>query len=165
MHIRAATPHDAAQIAVIYADNVLHGTGTFEEIAPTSEEMGARMDKVLGAGWPWLVAEEEGRLLGYAYATQFRDRSAYRFTCEDSVYVHPDTKGKGVGTFLLKQLIDNCSQFGFITMLAIIGDSANGGSIALHRKFGFAHVGTMTAVGYKFDRWLDVVTMQLSLTG
>ncbi len=165
MHIRAARSEDAAQIVAIYADNVLHGTGTFEEIAPTPEEMGARMDKVIGSGWPWLVAEDNGRLLGYAYAAQLRDRSAYRYACENSVYIHPDNQAKGVGTLLLRHLIDDCSQLGFTTMLAIIGDSANQGSIGLHRKFGFVHVGTMIAVGYKFDRWLDVVTMQLGLTG
>jgi phosphinothricin acetyltransferase len=164
MHIRAATSEDAVQIAAIYADNVLNGTGTFEEVVPSPEEMSARMDKVIGAGWPWLVAEEEGRILGYAYAAQFRDRSAYRYCCEDSVYIHPGSKGSGVGTRLLERLIDDCARFGFTTMLAVIGDSANGGSIALHRKFGFTDVGTMAAVGYKFDRWLDVVTMQRRLT-
>ena len=128
MLIRAATPEDAAQIAAIYADTVLHGTGTFEEIAPTPEEMGARIQRVIDAGWPWLVAKNEGRIIGYAYAAQFRERSAYRYCCENSVYIHPDSKAKGVGTALLEQLIKDCSQFGFTTMLAIIGDSANQGS-------------------------------------
>lgn len=165
MHIRAATPEDAPALAAIYGDNALHGTGTFEEEAPTVEEMVARLERVRKAGWPWIVAEKEGEILGYAYAAQFRDRSAYRYCCEDSVYIAPGAKGMGIGGLLLARLIDDARAFGFTTMLAVIGDSANGGSIALHRKFGFEDVGTMRAVGLKFDRWLDVVIMQRSLAG
>jgi L-amino acid N-acyltransferase YncA len=163
MHLRSATADDAPSIAAIYAEDVLHGTGTFEEVPPTPEDMRARIEKVQAAGFPWLVAERDQQILGYSYAKQFHERSAYRYCCENSIYLHPDAKGQGVGTALLGQLIEDCSRLGFTTMLAIIGDSANAASIGLHRKYGFVHVGTMVAVGYKFERWLDVVTMQLSL--
>lgn len=164
MHIRPATLADVEAITAIYGHNALHGTGTFEEAAPSIEDMTQRMGKVLDAGWPWIVAEDEGgTVIGFAYAAQFRDRSAYRYCCEDSIYLAPEAKGKGVGSALLKQLILDVRAYGFTTILAIIGDSANAGSVGVHRKHGFTHVGTMRDVGYKFGRWLDVVTMQLSL--
>lgn len=160
MAIRPAIPADAPAVAAVYAHHVLHGTGTFEEVPPTPEDIAARMAKVLAPGWPWLIAEADGAMLGYAYAAQFRDRSAYRFCCEDSIYIAPDAQRRGVGAALLEALIAECRRRDFRTMLAIIGDSENTGSIGLHERFGFGHIGTMRGVGYKFDRWLDVVTMQ-----
>jgi len=165
MHIRPATLADAEAITRIYGHHVLHGTGTFEEVPPNTQNMILRISKVIDAGWPWLVAEDEGgEVLGYAYAAQFRDRVAYRYCCEDSIYIAPEAQSRGVGALLLQELINSARQYGFTTIMAIIGDSANAGSVGVHRKFGFSHVGTMRAVGFKFDRWLDVVTMQLSLT-
>lgn len=163
MQIRSATYEDAAAIASIYAHHVANGTGTFEEAAPSADEMAVRIERVLAAGWPWLVAEADGAILGFAYAAQFRDRSAYRFACEDSIYLAPHAQGRGLGSRLLVALIDAARGFGFKTMLAVIGDSANAGSIGVHARHGFAHVGTMERVGYKFDRWLDVVIMQRDL--
>lgn len=160
MRIRLATLADAPAIAAIYAHHVLHGTATFEEVPPSIEDISARLARVLDAGWPWLIAEAGGEVLGYGYAAQFRDRSGYRFTCEDSLYIAPQAQRRGVGTALLETLIEDSRKRGFLNMLAIIGDSENAGSIGLHRRFGFTHIGTMKAVGYKFDRWLDVVTMQ-----
>jgi L-amino acid N-acyltransferase YncA len=163
MQIRPATPDDIAAIAALYGHHVRHGTGTFEEVPPSADDMAGRLARVLDAGWPWLVAEADGAMLGYAYAAQFRDRSAYRFACEDSIYLAPEAAGKGLGTSLLAALIEAATRCGFTTILAVIGDSANAGSIALHRKFGFTEVGTMARVGYKFERWLDVVILQRDL--
>jgi phosphinothricin acetyltransferase len=163
MHIRPATPADVPAIAAIYAHHVLHGTGTFEEDPPSIEEMGERMAKVQGRGWPWLVAEEEGAILGYAYAAIFRERSAYRYACEDSVYLNPDAIGRGLGRHMLEVLMEAAAASGFKRMFAVIGDSANGGSIGVHRRCGFTMVGTLDDAGHKFGRDLDVVFMQRTL--
>ena len=164
--IRPAIAADADAIAAIYAHHVLHGTGTFEEEPPTAAEMARRMAAVTDRGWPWLVAEEsEGGagMLGFAYAAQFRDRSAYRYTCEDSIYVRPDAAKSGVGLALLGALIPAAADAGFRHMLAVIGDSANLASIRLHLRHAFAHAGQCDGVGHKFGRDIDIVFMQRAL--
>ena len=163
LHIRPSTQSDLPAITAVYAWNVRHGTGTFELDAPDQADMSRRRDDVLGKGLPWLVAERDGQLLGYAYANHFRPRRAYRFCLEDSVYLADATKGQGVGTLLLAELMARCEALGARQMLAVIGDSANLGSIGVHRKLGFEHVGVLRAAGWKFERWLDVVMMQKAL--
>ena len=163
LRIRPSTPADLPAITAIYAWNVQHGTGTFELEAPEQTEMSRRRDDVLGKGLPWLVAERDGELLGYAYANHFRPRRAYRFCLEDSVYLADAAKGRGVGTLLLAELMARCEALGARQMLAVIGDSANGGSIGVHRTLGFEPIGVMKSAGWKFDRWLDVVLMQKAL--
>jgi L-amino acid N-acyltransferase YncA len=162
--IRAATLDDAAAIAAIYAPEVLTGTASFETEAPTAAAMAARIDKVLSAGWPWLIAEADDAILGYAYAAQFRDRAAYAQTCENSVYVATDAHRRGVGKALLAALADAARQAGFREMIAVIGDgSGNIASRRLHAACGFRDVGLLTNVGRKFGRWLDVAYMQKTL--
>jgi len=165
--IRPSTPADLPAITAIYAEAVLHGTGTFELDPPDPAEMARRRDDVLGKGLPWLVAQERGdasgRLLGYAYANHFRPRKAYRFCLEDSIYLHPAARGRGVGKLLLAELLGRCEAAGARQMLAVIGDAANTGSIGVHAALGFCHAGVLQASGWKFDRWLDVVLMQRSL--
>ncbi len=163
MQIRTATEADIPEIQSIYAHHVLTGPGTFEEIPPSVEEMADRVAKVLQRGWSWLVATDATGVLGYAYYTQFRDRSAYRFCAEDSVYVREDVRGQGVGKALVGRLIDDATVAGMRQMIAVIGDSENTGSIGVHASLGFQMVGTMRAAGIKFGRWLDVVTMQRPL--
>jgi L-amino acid N-acyltransferase YncA len=161
--VRPSTPADIAAIRDIYAHAVTQGTGTFELQAPDTAEMARRREDVLSKGLPWLVAEAQGGVLGYAYANHFRPRPAYRFSVEDSVYLHPDAQGRGVGRALLAELVARCQAAGARQMLAVIGDSANHGSIGVHRALGFEHCGMLRAVGWKFDRWLDVVLMQRAL--
>ena len=161
--IRPSTPTDLPAITAIYAWNVLNGTGTFELEAPDAAEMTRRRDDVLSKGLPWLVAQRDGAVLGYAYANHFRPRRAYRFCLEDSVYLAADARGQGLGRLLLAELMARCEAAGARQMLAVIGDSANLGSIGVHRTLGFEHVGVMKAAGWKFERWLDVVIMQKSL--
>lgn len=159
--IRPATLADAALCAALYAQHVLRGTGSFEIDPPDALEMAARIDRVLSRGWPWLVLEAaDGRLLGYAYAAQFRDRAAYAATAETSVYVAEGEGGRGHGRALMEALLAAARQAGFRTFLAIVGDSANAASLALHRALGFREVGTLRGVGRKFDRALDVVLLQ-----
>ena len=161
--IRPSTPADLPAITAIYAHAVLHGTGTFELEAPDEAEMSKRREAVLGNGLPWLVAEREGQVLGYAYANFFRPRRAYRFCLEDSIYLHEAARGQGVGKLLLVELMAQCEARGARQMLAVIGDSANAGSIGVHRACGFEHTGVFKASGWKFGRWLDVVLMQREL--
>jgi phosphinothricin acetyltransferase len=163
MQIRPAAEADIAEIQSIYAHHVLHGTGTFEEAPPSVEEMTERFQKVVSQGWSWLVASDATGVLGYAYYTQFRDRSAYRYCVEDSVYVREDVRGQGVGKALVAGLIADATASGMRQMIAVIGDSENVGSIGVHASLGFHMVGTMRAVGVKFGRWVDVVTMQRPL--
>ena len=158
--IRPALSDDAAAIAAIYGHHVLHGTGTFEEEPPSEAEMADRLAKVQARGWPWLVAEQDGRVIGYAYAAQFRDRAAYRFAAEDSIYIHPEHMGIGVGRALLDTLMAASRQAGFERMFAVIGDSDNAGSIRLHERANFDHCGKLDKAGFKLDRYLDVVFMQ-----
>lgn len=161
--IRPSTDADVPAIAAVYAHHVLHGGGTFEIEPPDEAEMHRRRADVLGKPLPWLVAERDGVLLGYAYANHFRPRRAYRFCLEDSVYVAPEAQGRGVGRLLLAELLARCAALGARQMLAVIGDADNAGSIGLHRALGFRHAGVLEASGWKFGRWLDVVLMQRAL--
>src|SRR5579864_7851595 len=163
MDIRSANETDVPEIQSIYAHHVLHGTGTFEEEPPPVEEIAERLAKVLGSGWSWLVATDATGVLGYAYYTQFRDRSAYRYCVEDSVYVREDVRGQGVGKALVARLIEDATAAGMRQMIAVIGDSENTGSIGVHASLGFHMVGTLRAVGVKFGQWVDVVSMQRPL--
>ena len=163
MDLRDAAPADLPAITAIYAHHVLHGTGTFEEAPPDEAEMARRIAAVQDKGWPWLVAEEGGRILGFAYLAQFRPRSAYRHAGEDSVYVRDDIRGQGVGKALVAALLRRGEECGFRQVFAVIGDSENVGSIGLHVSLGFRQVGLMRSAGAKFGRWLDVVTMQRAI--
>lgn len=158
-----ASEADMAQIQRIYAHHVLHGLASFEEEPPSLEEMVSRREKVLEHGLPYLVAKEGDRVLGYAYATQYRPRRAYRFTVEDSVYMAEGAQRRGIGRLLLQGVIDRCEAAGFRQMIAIIGNSANAGSIGLHSACGFRMVGVFEHVGYKHDGWRDTVLMQRAL--
>ncbi|HYF06198.1 MAG TPA: GNAT family N-acetyltransferase [Acetobacteraceae bacterium] len=163
MRIREAAEADLPAITAIYAHHVLHGTGTFEEEPPDRAEMAARLAKVLKARCAWLVSEDETGITGFAYFAPFRDRSAYRFCAENSVYVREGVRGQGVGKALVAELLARAETRGFRQMLAVIGDSENAGSIGLHASLGFRQAGVIHAVGLKFGRWLDVVFMQKSL--
>jgi L-amino acid N-acyltransferase YncA len=149
-----------AQLQAIYAHHVLHGTASFEEQPPALAEMLRRRADVLARGLPYLVAESDGRLVGYSYATPYRARSAYRFSIENSVYVAPGLVRAGIGRALLTELIARCEAGEWRQMIAVIGDSRNAASIALHERLGFRMVGTLRNVGRKFGRWLDTVLMQ-----
>ncbi len=161
--LRPALAPDLPEIQAIYAHHVLHGTGSFEEEPPPLEEMARRFAAVTGRRGAWLVAEDETGVLGYAYFSQLRERSAYRFAAEDSVYIRPDAQGRGVGRALLCGLLDTATAGGWRQMVAVIGDAANFGSIRLHAALGFREIGRLEAVGRKFDRWLDCVYMQRAL--
>lgn len=161
--LRPSTPADLPAMRDIYAHAVTQGTGSFELEVPDAAEMARGRDDVLAKGLPWLVAERGGEVLGYAYAGAFRPRPAYRFSVEDSIYLHPQAQGAGVGRALLAELMARCQAAGARQMLAVIGDSRNAGSIGVHRALGFEHSGTLQSVGWKFGRWLDVVLMQRSL--
>jgi phosphinothricin acetyltransferase len=162
--IRPASAADAAAIAAIYAPEVLTGTASFETEAPTAADMAARIEKVISAGWPWLVAEADGEILAYAYAAQFRDRAAYAQTCENSIYVAATAHRQGIGKALLAALASAARGAGFREMIAVIGDgSGNIASRRLHAACGFRDVGLLTNVGRKFGRWLDVAYMQKTL--
>lgn len=163
--LRPPHPGDLAAIHEIYAHHVRTGLGTFEEAPPSVEEMAGRQAAVLERGLPYLVAEADGRVLGYAYAGPFRTRSAYRYTVEDSVYVAADAHRRGVGRTLLQAVIARCEAMGLRQMLAVIGDSGNDGSIGLHRACGFEFKAVLPGVGFKFGRWVDIVWMQLPLGG
>ncbi len=164
LRLRDAVPADLPAITAIYAHHVLTGTGTFEETPPDEVEMAARIAKVQAARCAWMVAEDEtGLVIGYGYFAPFRERSAYRFTAEDSVYVRDDIRGQGVGKALVAALITRGEARGFRQMIAVIGDSENVGSIGLHLSLGFRQVGVLKAAGMKFGRWVDVVQMQRPL--
>ena len=151
--VRAATEADMGAVRDIYAYYVLHSLATFEESPPTLEEMLARRRASIDLGLPYLVAEERRRVLGFAYAAAYRPRPAYRFTIEDSVYVADGLGGRGVGSALLSELIARCEKGPWRQMIAVVGDSANSGSIALHKRFGFEFAGTLRSVGFKHGRW------------
>jgi L-amino acid N-acyltransferase YncA len=161
--IRSATPHDVPRIAAIYAHHVRTGLASFEVEPPDEAEVARRLAEVRAQGLPYLVAEADGRVVGYAYAAPYRSRPAYRYTLEDSVYVDRDCTGRGVGRRLLERLVSEAAASGHRQMIAVIGDSANQPSIALHAACGFARVGLLPAVGLKFGRWVDSVLMQRSL--
>ena len=161
--IRHAERGDIPAISAIYRPAVLHGTATFEIDPPDEQEMLARFEAICGGGYPYLVAEYTGHVVGYAYAALYRTRPAYRWSVEDSVYVAPDSQGKGVGHALLAALITASEAKGFRQIIAVIGDSDQPASIALHRRAGFIFCGTIHAVGFKHGRWLDSVIMQRAL--
>jgi L-amino acid N-acyltransferase YncA len=161
--IRAAIASDMDAIALIYSHHVNHGTGTFETEPPDRVEIARRWGEVTARSLPWLVAEDSGEVVGYAYAAPYRARPAYRHTVEDSVYVRVDRIGTGLGKQLLPALITATRACGMHQMIAVIGDSANRASINLHRRFGFQDAGVLKDVGFKFGRWLDTVFLQRSL--
>jgi L-amino acid N-acyltransferase YncA len=161
--IRPAQPSDIPAITRIYGHAVEHGTATFELAAPDEAEMARRMNDLVANGFPYLVAEFDGAFAGYAYAALYRTRPAYRSTVEDSVYVAANMQGCGIGRALLAALIDAAAARGFRQMIAVIGDSEQTASIALHAALGFSYIGTLPNVGFKFGRWLDTVLMQRAL--
>ena len=161
--IRDATEQDMPAVARIYADYVREGLATFELTPPEADELRARRAAILAAGLPYLIATAGGEIAGYAYASTYRPRPGYRYTVEDSVYVAQARCGHGVGRALLAALIGRCESGPWRQMIAVIGDSANAGSIALHRRCGFQMVGTFRSVGYKLGRWVDTVLMQRAL--
>ena len=163
IHIRTAKDSDIAAITAIYAYHVLHGTGSFETDPPDVEEMARRMTDVVSRGLPYLVAESDNKVVGYAYAALYRTRIAYRFTLEDSVYIDHTQMGRGIGAALLEALIPACKAWGCKQLVAVIGDSKNVASVKVHEKLGFQHSGVLRNVGFKFDRWIDTVLMQLPL--
>ncbi len=160
---RDATPGDADAIAALYAAEVAGGVNTYEVLAPDAAEMARRIAAVQSAGYPWLVAECDGRMAGFAYASSFRARAAYRSTVEDSVYVAADAQGMGLGTALLAALVAACEARGFRQMVAVIGDPANHASQRLHARAGFHPIGTFPGIAWKHGRWLDTVFMQRPL--
>ncbi len=163
MEIRVAAASDVPEIQSIYAYHVLNGAGTFEEEPPSIEEMEDRFHKVLGSKGSFIVAFDDTGILGYAYFTQIRDRSAYRYTAEDSIYVREDVRGQGVGKSLVARLLQDAESAGYRQMVAVIGDSDNTGSIGVHTSLGFHRVGCLRASGFKFGRWVDTVYMQRPL--
>jgi L-amino acid N-acyltransferase YncA len=163
LRIRPAAPGDVASITAIYADAVEHGTATFEIERPDEAEMGRRQQALLGKGFPYLVAEAAGTVVGYAYAGPYRDRRAYDWCVEDSIYIAPEFHRKGIGRLLLTRLVTETEALGFRQMLGVIGDSANTASVAVHAAVGFRMIGTFQSVGFKHGRWLDTVLMQRTL--
>lgn len=164
LRIRSALATDAPAITAIYAHHVLNGTATFDTEPPSEAFWREKISHILDRGWPYLVAEQADELVGYAYATQFRDRAAYSHTCEDSIYVAPGRGGAGIGTQLLDALADAAASAGFQQMIGVIG-GGEPASVALHGKCGFVEAGRMREVGYKFGRLLDTVYMQRDLRG
>jgi L-amino acid N-acyltransferase YncA len=161
--IRDSQPADISAITALYARYVTTSFATFDEVPPAPGEMAQRREDLLGAGLPFIVATADSKLVGYAYAAKFRLRSAYRFTLEDSIYVDPSAIRRGIGSALLGALIERCTALGHRQLVAVIGDTANAGSIGMHTKMGFVRVGVMPAVGFKLGRWVDAVLMQRSL--
>jgi phosphinothricin acetyltransferase len=158
--IRASRDEDVAAITAIYAHHVLNGTGTFETEPPTASDMAARRADVLGKNLPYLVAEEAGEVLGFAYCNWFKPRPAYRFSAEDSIYLADAARGRGLGGRLLAALSEAAEAAGIRKLIAVIGDSANAGSVGVHRAQGFTHVGVLKDCGWKFGEWRDVVLME-----
>lgn len=162
--IRPSRDSDVGTITAIYAHHVLHGTGTFETTPPTEQEMTNRRADVLSKGLPYLVVEDAtGAVIGFAYCNWFKPRPAYRYSAEDSIYLAPQAHGQGLGRLLLEELMAQAERAGVRKLIAVIGDSANQGSIGVHRACGFTHVGVLANCGWKFDRWLDVVLMDRTL--
>ena len=161
--IRPSQLEDIPAVTAIYAHHVLHGTGTFEIEPPTPNDMQSRRADVLLKGLPYLVACDGGQVLGFAYCNWFKPRPAYRFSAEDSIYLAPDAHGKGLGRALLAELATQAENVGVRKLIAVIGDSANKASIAVHLSLGFSHVGVIKSCGWKLDQWRDVVMMDKSL--
>jgi phosphinothricin acetyltransferase len=163
MQLRPATLDDIPAIQAIYAHHVTHGLASFEEQAPSVDEMRRRYAEITSGGFPYVVAELDGTVAGYGYCTLYRTRSAYRYALEDSIYVRQDSVGRGVGKAILAELIARCEALGYRQIIAVIGDSANAASIGLHASQGFLRVGTLRSVGFKLGRWVDSVFMQRPL--
>jgi phosphinothricin acetyltransferase len=161
--IRPASDADMTAITAIYGHHVLHGTGTFETTPPSEEDMAARRADVLSKDLPYLVLEDASGVVGFAYCNWFKPRPAYRFSAEDSIYLAPSAVGKGLGRLMLAELMAQAERSGVRKLIAVIGDSANQGSVGVHRSCGFAHVGVLRSCGWKFERWLDVVLMECPL--
>lgn len=162
--IRPSLDSDVGTITAIYAHHVLHGTGTFETTPPTEQDMASRRADVLYKGLPYLVVEDAaGDVIGFAYCNWFKPRPAYRYSAEDSIYLAPQAHGQGLGRLLLEELMAQAERAGVRKLIAVIGDSANQGSVGVHRACGFTHVGVLANCGWKFDRWLDVVLMDRTL--
>jgi phosphinothricin acetyltransferase len=161
--IRSSQDQDLAAITAIYEHHVLHGTGTFEVDPPSQEDMRTRRADVLSKGLPYLVAADGEQVLGFAYCNWFKPRPAYKFSAEDSIYISPEAQGKGLGRALLAELSAHAEKAGVRKLIAVIGDSANTGSIGLHLSVGFHHVGTLKSCGWKFNQWLDVVMMEKTI--
>ena len=161
--IRPSQPQDVPDIAAIYAHHVLVGTGTFETEPPALRDMADRRADVLAKGLPYLVAVDGNKVLGFAYCNWFKPRPAYRFSAEDSIYLAPAAQGQGLGRVLLNELASQAERSGVRKLIAVIGDSSNLGSVAVHRSVGFRPVGVLKSCGWKFDRWLDVVLMDMPL--
>jgi phosphinothricin acetyltransferase len=163
VRVRVADENDMPAIQEIYAEYVLNSTASFEEEAPTVAEMTARWQKLQARKMPFLVAVVGKRVAGYAYGGPFRERSAYRYTIEDSIYIAADMRGRGIGNVLMDELIKRCTNLGYRQMIAVIGDSTNAASLALHSRHGFRVIGALSSSGFKFGRWADTVLMQRSL--
>ncbi len=161
--IRTSRDEDITAITALYAHHVFHGTGTFETEAPSSAEMDLRRADVLAKGLPYLVAEQDGEVVGFAYGNWFKPRPAYRYSVETSIYLAPDLQRQGLGRALLAELLARCERAGIRKLMAIVGDSANAGSIGVHRSVGFTEMGTIAACGWKFGAWRDIVIMQMTL--
>ena len=161
--IRPSRDEDLDAITRIYGHHVLHGTGTFETTPPTVADMTGRRADVLGKHLPWLVVEEQGQVLGFAYGNWFKPRPAYRYSVEDSIYLAPDAAGKGLGRALMAELLATLERGGIRKVMAVIGDSANAGSVGVHTAAGFEHIGVVKSCGWKFGRWLDIVLMEKTL--
>ena len=161
--IRPSHATDISAITDIYAHHVLHGTGTFEIEPPTLSDMTDRRADVLAKSLPYLVAVQSDAVVGFAYCNWFKPRPAYRFSAEDSIYLAPDAQGRGLGRALLTELAAQAEKAGVRKLIAVIGDSANAGSVAVHRSVGFSHVGILKSCGWKFDQWRDVVMMDMAL--
>jgi L-amino acid N-acyltransferase YncA len=157
--IRPSRDDDVAAITAIYGHHVLNGVASFEEVAPSVDEMAKRRAELVGRNLPYLVAERDGVVLGYCYAGPYRARIGYRFSLEDSIYIRPDEVGRGIGRALLAQVIERATALGYRQMVAVIGGSETIGSIRLHAALGFTHVGVLTNIGFKFGRWVDSVLM------
>ena len=162
-NIRASRDEDIPAITAIYAHHVLNGTGTFETLPPTVQDMAARRADVLSKELPYLVAEQDGQILGFAYCTWFKPRPAYRYSAEDSIYMADGARGQGAGKQLLAALAKEAEAAGIRKLIAVIGDSANQGSVRVHEAIGFSPVGVLKSCGWKFGKWLDVVLMEMPL--
>jgi len=163
--VRDVESGDIGALQAIYAHHVLHGLGTFDEVPPSAGDFDEKWRASLTHGLSWLAAIDGADVVGFAYTSLFRPRTAYRYTVEDSVYIRDDWRKRGVGSALLAPLLQRCERLGVRQVVAMIGDSGNAGSIALHAKHGFTHAGTVTGAGFKFGRWVDVVLMQKALNG
>lgn len=147
----------------IYAHHVIHGTGSFETAPPDTQEMLARLEKIHSLGLPWVVALQEDKVIGYCYLTRYRERYAYRYTLEDSIYIDPAAQRQGAGNALLRHVIDWAETHGYRQLIAMVGDSNNQGSLKVHQQVGFTEIGTLKDVGFKHGRWLDTVLLQRAL--